>query len=489
MNLLGYFTRNRRILLIAGLTVLALGRARSESLAASSNAAELPKILVAPDSRGFQTSEGVPFVPRGVTYYRPGTGWAPQVWKKFDAEATRADFARMKEMGINCVRVFLSFGSFLAEPGSVNVEGLAKFDQFLAIAEAAGIYIHPTGPDHWEGTPDWAKNDRMANETVLAALETFWRQFAARYRGRQVLFAYDLLNEPEVGWDTSWLRQKWNRWALEKHGSLPALTAAWNIASRSFSADQIPIPEPKDDPGGRQLLDYQLFREEIADQWTQRQVTAIKAADPDALVTVGLIQWSVPVLLAHPRHYSAFRPQRQARWLDFMEVHFYPLNHGFYEYASAEDEDRNLAYLESVVAEVARTGKPVVIAEFGWYGGGKLTTDQGKHPAATEEQQARWCQRLIETSDGLAAGWLNWGFYDQPEAGDVSQLTGLLTADGRLKAWGQAFQRRTWDAPVNRSDRGRTWARPSLNWDSLLTSAAAGNQFREEYYRAFRKDR
>ena len=26
-----------------------------------------------------------PFMPIGVTYYRPGTGWAPQLWKKFDA--------------------------------------------------------------------------------------------------------------------------------------------------------------------------------------------------------------------------------------------------------------------------------------------------------------------------------------------------------------------------------------------------------------------
>ena len=44
----------------------------------------------------------------GINYFRPGTGWAPQVWKKFDAAATRKDFARMKELGINCVRVFLS---------------------------------------------------------------------------------------------------------------------------------------------------------------------------------------------------------------------------------------------------------------------------------------------------------------------------------------------------------------------------------------------
>jgi hypothetical protein len=72
---------------------------------------------------------------------RPGTGWAPQVWKQFDADATRQDFVRMKELGVNCVRVFLSYGSFLMETNRLMAEGLAKFDQFLEIAEQAGIYV------------------------------------------------------------------------------------------------------------------------------------------------------------------------------------------------------------------------------------------------------------------------------------------------------------------------------------------------------------
>src|SRR5690242_12465585 len=90
--------------------LVATGHAATET---SSPAVQpLPKIKVAKDSRTFVTEAGAPFVPFGVTYYRPGTGWAPQVWKQFDAEATRRDFAQMKELGLNCVRVFLSYGSF-----------------------------------------------------------------------------------------------------------------------------------------------------------------------------------------------------------------------------------------------------------------------------------------------------------------------------------------------------------------------------------------
>src|SRR4051794_1814936 len=86
--------------------------------------------------------KGEPFVPFGVNYYRPGTGWAPQIWKQFDAEATRKDFDRMKSLGVNCVRVFLTYKSFLLEPGELLEEGAAKFDQFLRMAEDVGIYVH-----------------------------------------------------------------------------------------------------------------------------------------------------------------------------------------------------------------------------------------------------------------------------------------------------------------------------------------------------------
>jgi hypothetical protein len=93
----------------------------------------LPKVRIARNGHEFVAGFSKPFVPFGVNYYRPGTGWAPQVWKQFDAKATREDFARMKELGVNCVRVFLSYGSFYHTPGILDTNGLAKFDQFLAI--------------------------------------------------------------------------------------------------------------------------------------------------------------------------------------------------------------------------------------------------------------------------------------------------------------------------------------------------------------------
>lgn len=454
----------------------------TQALAAPDSSA-LPKIRVATNAPQFRTVKGKSFTPLGVNYYRPGTGWAPQVWKKFDPEATQADFARMKEFGINCVRVFLTYGSFCDETGGLRDEGLQKFDRFLQLAESAGIYVHPTGPDHWEGPPKWGSG-AIDDERNLAALETFWRAFAARYRGRSVIFAYDLKNEPEVGWDGAGMSEKWNEWLRTNYKTGEKLASSWGTTNR-LELGRIPIPDSKDALNSRELLDYQLFREGLADAWTRRQAAAIKAADPEALVTVGLIQWSVPVVLPGLRHYAGFRPERQARFLDFLEVHFYPLAKGAFEYRNREDEVANLAYLESVVREVAKPGKPVVLAEFGWYGGGKPKFDRGSHPAATEEQHASYCMGAVNVSAAYATGWLNWGFFDQPEATDCSELTGLLTATGQTKRWGAAFAELPARFRQQPPPLPGTGYRPDPDWNQLLTSMNAAAEFRRKYLQAF----
>lgn len=464
---------------------LLLGAPAWAAPSAASTKSKLPRVQISPDGRGFVTGKGKPFVPFGLTYFRANTGWAPQVWKKFDAEATRQDFARMQKLGANCVRVFISFGSFYSAPGKLDPDGLAKFDQLLAIAEEHGIYVHPTGPDHWEGLPDWAKIDRYADETVLAALEKFWSLFAARYRDRTVIFAYDLLNEPHILWDSAPMRVKWNVWLQREYYTVEHLTHSWGLPLPPAELGEFAAPKPVAAPGRRELLDYQKFREEIADEWTRRQVVALKAADPKALVTVGCVQWSVPSLIPGVQHYAAARPARLTKWLDFLEIHFYPLDSGAFEYRSDEEENRNLSYAHGVVAEVAKLGKPVVLAEFGWYGGGKPRFDGGKHPFASEQQQAQWCRRLVETTTGLACGWLNWGLYDQPEATDPSEFSGLLTATGEMKAWGREFEklakRYTKKLPTTKQPK----LGMELDWNACVTDPAAGNRWRQEYYRKF----
>jgi endo-1,4-beta-mannosidase len=449
----------------------------------------LPKVRIGKDGRSFETDAGRPFVPFGVNYYRPGTGWAPQIWKQFDADATRKDFARMKELGINCVRVFLTYHSFYSDPGVLRPEGLAKFDRFLALAEEAGIYVHPAGPEQWEGPPNW-RPVAVADQPTLQYTVQFWELFAARYRGRHVIFAYDLKNEPMIDWQNEIITPRWNAWLLKKYESGEKLATAWAMTNQ-LELGKVPVPPAKNALRSRQLLDFQSFREDVADEWTRRQVAAIKAADPDALTTVGCLQTAVPSRFwGGIADYAGFRPERQAKFLDFLEIHFYPSERGGYEYKSEEEELANLAYLEGIVREVARAGKPVVLAEFGWYGGAeKPKFDKGAHPIGTEEQQAKYLRRAVQTSAGFVVGWLNWGLYDHPEATDCSELTGLLRVDGTTKAWGKTFQQLSAHYSGTHIPLAAIGPRPTMDWDACITDSASANQFRSQYLNAFLADK
>ena len=108
---------------------------------------------------------------------------------------------------------------------------------------------------------------------------------------------------------------------------------------------------------------------------------------------------------------------------------------------------------------------------------------------ATEEQQAQWCRKLVESTAGLACGWLNWGFHDHPQARDVSQFTGLLTAEGKTKAWGRGFKQLSERYGDRKLTILKPGPRPMLNWDLCLTSAAERAKFRERYLEAWSAER
>jgi len=134
-----------------------------------------------------------------------------------------------------------------------------------------------------------------------------------------------------------------------------------------------------------------------------------------------------------PGLYSAFNPHRQKQWLDFVSVHFYPLMGQPFD--SRDSWQKNLAYLQTVLA-YCQTGKPVVLGEYGWYGGG---APQGR-PTLDEDQQSRWILAEIEASRRLARGWLSWPFADTPDSTDMSLHGGMVRANMGHKLWAWWFQ-------------------------------------------------
>ncbi len=393
-------------------------------------------VTVSLDGQGFvEGSSHSRFIPFGTNYYDPHTGWAPKIWRQFDPNRVTQHFQVMSDLGVNCARIFLTAATFQPDVNAIDEGALKKLDAMIEIARRSRVRLILTGPDHWEGSPAYWKPDRFAGEQALRALEHFWQTVGRRYRGEPTIFAWDLLNEPHMPWSIETWRPKWNQWLQAKYQNREGLKAAWRGAlGQDETWENIALPEDKANAGNPRLLDWQLFREHLADEWVRRQVEAIRKADPTHLVTIGYIQWSYPLVrTGNPSLYAAFNPRRQAQWLDFICMHFYPLLGRPFE--SQEAWDRNLAYLRSALA-YCHVGRPVVLGEFGWYGGG---APRGL-PSLTQDEQARWIVAEIEASRRLADGWLSWPFADTPESADMSRFGGLVRSDLTCKPWGERFK-------------------------------------------------
>ena len=445
---------------LAVLAVAAIG------LSVTSSAAEPSKmqlIVTRADGRGFvERDSGRNYIVFGTNYYDPHTGWAPKIWRKFDAEKVRRHFQVMSKLGINCARVFLTAGSFQPNAETIEEQFLEKLDALVKIARETGIRLLLTGPDHWEGQPSYWKPDRFAGEAALQALERFWDVLGRRYRGEPAIFAWDLLNEPHLPWFVEQWRPQWNAWLQKTYGSWESLKAAWGDELTEVERwGKVAVAKNQPDSGNPRLCDWQLFREHLADQWVCRQVEAIRRADPTHLITVGYIQWSYPLVRpGNPSRYSAFNPHRQAHWLDFVTIHFYPtLGNPF---GSEENWVKNLGYLQAVLA-YCHSSKPVVLGEYGWYGGGAPQ----HHPYLSEDEQARWLSAEVEASRSLADGWLSWPFADSPESSDISLFAGLVKADLTLKAWGRKFKRLAGNLPELKRPAPKL---PGFNFPNVLTA-------------------
>jgi hypothetical protein len=121
-------------------------------------------------------------------------------------------------------------------------------------------------------------------------------------------------------------------------------------------------------------------RPTIARSWVKTLTAAIRRVDRPALVTVGLVDWS----LDRPGLTSGFVPKEVAGELDFLSVHLYP------------EKGKVDAALKTLAGFAV--GKPVVIEE--------------TFPLRCRMEEF---ERFIDGSRGVAAGWIGFYWGQAPE--------------------------------------------------------------------------
>lgn len=280
-----------------------------------SNAME--PIRLSADGKSFILGDsGKPFRVWGVNYDHDSKENGRLLEDYWDAEwdTVRADFQEMKDLGANVVRIHLQLGKFMEAADKPNSHSLQKLADLLKLAEGLGLYLDITGLGcyHKAETPDWY--DALAESDRWAVQARFWSAVARTCRPSPAVFCYDLMNEPVIAGekDQGWLG-----------GELGG----------KFYVQRLTL-----DPGKRTHI-------EIARAWVEKLTTAIRAEDPERLITVGVIPWATVWPNAKPVFYApAVSPM-----LDFVSIHVYP---------KTGELDKTLGALS-----VYDIGKPLLIEE------------------------------------------------------------------------------------------------------------------------------
>lgn len=249
-------------------------------------------IRVAPDQRGFVVGDtGRSWTPWGFNYDHDRDGRLLEDYWVDQWASVEEDFAEMKSLGANVVRIHLQFGRFMDGPNQPNQAALKRLVMLVDLAERLGLYLDVTGLGcyHKQDVPAWY--DRMNEAERWAAQVKFWEAVSTACRKSPAIFCYDLMNEPVVpGGDKA--RDDWLG---------PGFGDKHFVQFITLDAKGRPRPQ-------------------IAKQWIEQLVAAIRKHDDHHLITVGMVPWS----LDRPGLTSGFVPEIVAGELDFIAVHLYP---------------------------------------------------------------------------------------------------------------------------------------------------------------------
>ncbi|MCA9265890.1 MAG: cellulase family glycosylhydrolase [Planctomycetales bacterium] len=311
--------------------------------------AVMPSVTLSEDGRQFELSDrGVPFVPWGFNYDHDRDGQLLEEYWIAAWDTVASDFAEMKQLGANIVRVHLQFGRFIESPTQVNETNIERLRQLIALAESTELYLDITGLGcyHKADVPAWY--DELDEPSRWRAQATFWAAVAEACASSPAIFCYDLMNEPVVPGGT----QKQDHWLGPAFG------------------DKHFVQFITRERRGRE-------RSAIARQWIRTLVAAIRKYDRRHLITVGLVPWS----LDRPGLTSGFIPSTIAPELDFIAVHMYP-------------QTKQLSDSLETLRAFRSAGKLVVIEEM--------------FPLRCSASELG---EFIEQSRGAANGWIGfyWG--------------------------------------------------------------------------------
>lgn len=278
----------------------------------------LHRVILSADGKDFRlqgTDER--FYVWGVNYdHDRGVRLLEDYWHE-EWPAIEEDFAEMKTLGVNVVRVHLQLAKFMNTAKEPNAQNLEKLAELVTLAENIKVYLNLTGLGcyHKQDVPTWY--DEMTEADRWQVQANFWTVIAQTCKDSPAIFCYDLMNEPVLGGGKD--AQEW--------------LVGEPLGGKYF------VQRITTDMAGRD-------NKEVAAAWVKKLTDAIREVDSQTMITVGVIPWAHVWPNAKPLFYS----EEVSGPLSFVSVHFYP--------------EKGKVQKAIDALKVYDIGKPLVIEEF-----------------------------------------------------------------------------------------------------------------------------
>jgi endo-1,4-beta-mannosidase len=306
----------------------------------------------------------------GVNYWPSET--AMNWLARYDASALRRDFAQIRAVGMDTVRIFLRWEDIQPDMTRVNQGVLAHVVDTANAAHDNDVELIVTFfTGHMSGVnwaPPWATGGDSGDERFRVV------SGGVVQRGRRALRNW--YGDPDIVDAQVRLADAVSA-ALAGH---PAVWA-WDLGNENSNCT---IPPDR----------------ATADQWLERMTAALRHRDPSTAITVG----------THMEDIEADRligPAEAARWCDFVCMHGYPI---YAAWASGPTDAHLLPFLTHITRWLAG-GAPVLFEEFGL-----PTAPRHVDPVGVQVSETDCATYVAASLDGLreagSIGALLWCYTD-----------------------------------------------------------------------------
>jgi endo-1,4-beta-mannosidase len=345
-------------------------------------------------------------------------------WSDFDAGEVREEFAVIREIGMNVVRLFLLWDDFQPEPDSVSREALENLGKVADIAAENNLGLDVTFfTGHMSG-PNWSPRWLLGGELPWKGGNEWIRDIVSA--GKPVTQGYRNMFHDEMALNATRLLLKTVVSRLKDHPGI----WMWNLGNEP---DLFAWPITSNDGAA----------------WVKEMVGLIKSIDPNHPVTIGLHGDGL-------HRDNGLRIDKVYAHTDIAVMHSYPM---YTPWARKPLDPDFVPFTCALTAALA--GKPVLMEEFGGCTAlpgettytMKWTETNGREREqfmASEEDFAEFLSLTIsKLHDSGATGAMVWCYADYiPQLWDLppcnnsrhERFFGLVRPDGSLKPHAKVIQ-------------------------------------------------